>query len=81
MNNLRKLPDDLPFKVRTAVSMTLIYIPKDGKPPQFANTATGKDKIIEEADLAVDTVLLAWNGKYKTDIFEYKSEDHGKHYA
>jgi hypothetical protein len=80
MNNLRKLPDDLHFKIRTSGSMTLIYIPRDSAIPTFANTATGKDKIIEEADLAVDTVLVAWNGNYKTDIFEYTSEDHRKHY-
>lgn len=77
---LRNLPEDFSLKVRTSGSITLILIPFGGDEDiVYANTATEKDNLTNTAS-DLDIILLAWNGKYKTDIFDYGLEDHEKHY-
>lgn len=78
----KKIPENLPFKVRTSGSMTLIFIADEGEHIEFANTATKKDELMSwmANGTGWDKILLAWNGQYRTDIFEYTKEDHEKHY-
>lgn len=47
--------------------MTLIHVATDGA-ARYANDVGGKDAIIRDRKPG-DLLLLAWTGKYKTDIF------------
>jgi len=78
----RRIPDDFRFKIRTSGSMTLIFtktLEETGLPMvQYANTATEKDKLLDS--MQWDRILLAWNGNYRTDVFDLTPEDLEKHY-
>lgn len=90
---LKTLPENFPFKIRNSSAMTLMLLDMrlimaagfdDGC--EFENTSPlAKDKLVErfmEFDASDnDTILLlAWNGQYRTDIFELTREDISKHY-
>ena len=70
----RSLPENFSIKLRTSGIITLILITEFGD-ISFENTATGKDKLMESYNPDADTMLMAWTGQYKTDIFELTPED------
>lgn len=82
---LRNLPDDFEkrgLKFRTAQSMTLILITEAGEILFENSSPLQKDELMKlyGGDGSGDVMLLAWNGQYKTDIFELTDEDLRKHY-
>ena len=67
----RDLPEHHP-DLRRSRAMTLLRV-RDGH-TVFANTMSGKDALL--ADLrATDTVLVAWTGRFKTDIFTLSHDE------
>ena len=78
----RSLPEDFPFKIRTSSAMTLILIQNDSNETFFENSSpNGKDELLSHySESEGDTLLLAWTGKYKTDIFLIDEVDIEKHY-
>lgn len=86
--DFREIPEFMPFKIRTAKTMTLILIElclygaSGGTAGAgFANTATEKDALLKRFrpdDGGI--LLLAWSGEYRTDIFYVTKEDLERHY-
>ncbi len=83
---LRKLPDDFSRKIRNDGGMTLILIDESAG-IEFENASPlGKDRLVKQfkdnfGDLNCGhQLLLAWTGKYKTDIFHLTQDDIDKHY-
>lgn len=76
--NLRNLPEDFEGPIRTRQTLTLIVVDEDGM-VSFANTATGKDIIIDHLHEG-ELLMMAWNGQYRTDIFLLTAADIEKHY-
>lgn len=80
MQKPKKLPDDFSLSIRTIKGMTLILV-KHGKSIDFGNTCGEKDSIVDSySPTQGDTLLLAWTGTYRTDIFELTGEDLDRHY-
>lgn len=66
----RELPVDHP-DLRRSRCMTLLRV-RDGS-TVFANSMTGKSALL--ADIrATDLLLVAWTGRFKTDIFQITHE-------
>jgi len=78
---LRTLPDDFRHKIRTNGGMTLILITEFGDMSFENSSPVKKDALIADYNEdGGDTLLLAWTGQYKTDIFLLTQEDLNKHY-
>jgi hypothetical protein len=67
----RELPPDHP-DLRRSRCMTLLRV-RDGR-AVFANTMRGKDSLLAELQ-GTDAVLVAWTGRYKTDIFAVSQDE------
>jgi hypothetical protein len=67
-------PTSPPTGVRKGGIYSLILVKVDGS-AQYANTATGKDRLVSEFDPTTDLLLMAWTGQWKTDIFHLTKED------
>lgn len=67
---LRKIPDNFPFKIRSSGAMTLI-LEKDGGFTFENSSPVQKDALVAQYDPTDcgNTLLMAWTGQYKTDIF------------
>lgn len=86
----KQLPENIPFKIRTSGTMTLILMQEtifgasggeDGI--EYENTSPlNKDKLVEKYLRDPDDCILflAWTGSYKTDVFLLTEEDIDKHY-
>jgi hypothetical protein len=72
--NILELPKDGPAKLRSDRDKTLILIKGSGE-VAFANGRTEKDEIVRRFDDATDLLLLAWTGKWSTDIFRVTKAD------
>jgi hypothetical protein len=74
--NFRKIDHDQIPGIRNDRSLTLILIPADDRnDSRFAADRGGKDEIVKAFKPDTDLLLLAWTGRYKTDIFEVTKAD------
>lgn len=78
----RKIDPDIKYfgPIRTSPDLTLIFISNDGSCVRFENSSVvGKDELVNEFQHG-GKLLLAWTGKYRTDIFEITQNDLNEHY-
>ena len=76
--NFRPLPEGLPGKLRTQEGMTLILVQASGA-ARYGRTCEDKDALVGEYAEG-DLLLLAWTGRYRTDVFLLSAQDLAKHY-
>jgi len=67
-------PKSPPVGIRNQGIFSLILVKANGV-AHFANSATGKGKIVSAFDPVTDLLLIAWTGQWKTDIFHLTKED------
>lgn len=82
MPKLRKLDLDIKYfgPIRTSPELTLILI--SDSETCFANSSPlEKDVLVENFKTVGGKLLLAWTGKFKTDIFEISQDDLDRHYT
>jgi hypothetical protein len=78
--NFRQLPAlepgklSEPIDLRDDQSMTLVLVKASGE-ALFAHSRGGKDDIVRRFDATTDLLLLAWTGRYKTDVFQLSAAD------
>ena len=77
--NFRRLPEDFSSKIRTEDGMTLILVQTCGA-ARYGRTRADKDAIVAQR-CDEDLLLLAWPGRYRTDIFLLERADIDRHYA
>jgi len=81
-DNFRSLAtSDLSYslRIRTSTYLTVILVKSNGY-STFGNDPHAKDSLKERWNHETDLLLLAWPGKYKTDIFALTPEDVTKHW-
>ena len=67
--NLRKLDGDYPTQLRNDQGMTFILVKASGE-VRYGHGRGDKDDLVAAYDEGADLLMLAWTGKYKTDLFE-----------
>jgi hypothetical protein len=77
--NLRSVLDAPVGPLRTDASKTLILARASGE-VSFAKTVGDKDAMLRQFDAGADLLMLAWTGKYTTDIFVLTPADLARHY-
>lgn len=77
--NLRVLPSDAALDLRGDAALTLILVKSTGE-VTFGNTVRNKDSIVECFDDATDLLMLAWTGRYKSDVFQVGRPELDAHY-
>lgn len=79
MQDFRALPGDFPYSdIRAARELTLVLI-KAGGVAGWANDRAGKDAIVAAFE-PVDTLLMAWTGQWRTDMFRLTADDLARYY-
>lgn len=66
--------------LRTDRSKTLILVQANGQ-ASFAKSAGEKDLLVQRYESATDLLMLAWTGKFSTDIFLLTQQDLDRHYG
>lgn len=78
LGNLRKIPENASFNLRTSSAYTFILVEQSGE-ISFANTAGGKDDILKQKT-SDDALIMVWEGQYRSDVFALTEEDLKRHY-
>ena len=76
----RTIEDSMAYLgIRDDAGMTLILVTDEGH-ATYSRTREGKGAITAKYAPDSDLLLMAWTGKYKTDIFAINAETLKKHY-